>query len=43
MGKKRITFYIDAKTHDNFKRLCKKKGTVMSKKVEMLIKKSIKK
>ncbi len=37
MGKKRITFYLDSKIHNKFKKLCEKNGIVMSKKVQMLI------
>jgi antitoxin component of RelBE/YafQ-DinJ toxin-antitoxin module len=43
MDKKRITFYIESTVHGEFKKLCQKKGLVMSKKVQMLIEESIKK
>lgn len=42
MAKKRITFYLDSDIHDEFKNLCDKNAVVMSKKVQMLIEKSLK-
>ena len=42
MAKKRITFYVDSETHDKFKNLCEKNGSVMSKKIQMLMIEEIK-
>lgn len=40
--KERVTFYIDSTTHKDFKEYCNKKGYVMSKRVEFLLRDAIK-
>lgn len=42
MCKKRAIFYIDSEIHNNFKKICDKRGIIMSRKVQILIEEYVK-
>lgn len=39
--KKRITLSVDAKTYDKYRQYCEEKGIILSKQVEIFIKKEL--
>lgn len=43
MVRKRISFTVDSKVYDNYSKMCKEQGIVMSKKIELYMKEQLKK
>jgi len=41
--KKRITLFVDSKVYDEYKSYCKSNGLIISKKVELFMRKELKK
>lgn len=43
MAKKRVTLFVDSEVYENFKKVCDKKGWVISKQFENFMGKEVKK